>query len=216
VGQPQLLPSKFLRYAVDADGDGRRDIWRSVPDTLASIANYLREHGWSPESHWGIEVRVPASVSCALEGPRQGRPVPEWERLGLARMDGMSLLGERLGSSAFLLMPAGRLGPAFLVSENFYVLKRYNESDLYALFIGHLGDRLRGGSALAGAWSPIDSMRRDDIQAMQERLQTDGYDVGKTDGLIGFATRTAVGRWQAKNRRAETCFPDAALIQVLR
>ena len=216
MGQPQLLPSKFLRYAVDADGDGRRDIWRSVPDSLASIAHYLREHGWSPDSRWGIEVRVPANVSCALEGPRQGRAAAEWERLGLTRMDGMPLLGERLGSSAFLLMPAGRLGPAFLVSENFYVLKRYNESDLYALFIGHLGDRLRGGPVLAGAWSPIGSMRRDDIQAMQERLQADGYDVGKTDGLVGFATRTAIGQWQAKNRRAETCFPDAALIQAFR
>ena len=140
----------------------------------------------------------------------------EWERLGLTRMDGRSLVGERLGSSAFLLMPAGRLGPAFLVSENFYVLKRYNESDLYALFIGHLGDRLRGGPVLAGAWSPIGSMRRDDIQVMQERLQANGYDVGKTDGLVGFATRTAIGQWQAKNRRAETCFPDAALIQAFR
>jgi lytic murein transglycosylase len=216
MGQPQLLPSKFLRYAADADGDGRRDIWRSVPDTLASIANYLREHGWSPDLRWGIEVRVPASVSCTLEGPRQGRPVQEWERLGLTRMDGRSLPGERPDASAFLLMPAGRLGPAFLVSENFYVLKRYNESDLYALFIGHLGDRLRGGPALAGVWSPVGPMRRGEIRAMQERLQADGYDVGKTDGLVGFATRTAVGQWQAKNRRGETCFPDAALIQALR
>jgi lytic murein transglycosylase len=214
MGQPQLLPSKFLRYAVDADGDGRRDIWRSAPDSLASIANYLREHGWRPDLGWGAEVRVPASVSCALEGPRQGRPVSDWMRLGLTPVNGRSL-PENGDATTFLLMPAGRQGPAFLVSENFYVLKRYNESDLYALFIGHLADRMRGAPALAGAWAPIGGFKRADILAMQKRLQAEGYDVGNVDGLIGFATRIAVGRWQAKDGRAETCFPDAALIQAM-
>ena len=113
-------------------------------------------------------------------------------------------------------MPAGRLGPAFLVSENFYVLKQYNESDLYALFIGHVADRMRGGAPLSGAWAPIDSMRRGDIRRMQERLQAEGYDVGKVDGLIGFATRTAIGQWQAKSGQDTTCFPDAALIRTIR
>jgi hypothetical protein len=146
----------------------------------------------------------------------QGRPAQDWARLGLTRVGGASLPGENGDMTAFLLMPAGRLGPAFLVSKNFYVLKQYNESDLYALFIGHLADRMRGASALAGAWSPIDAMRRGDIRTMQERLQAEGYDVGKVDGLIGFATRTAIGQWQAKSRRDETCFPDAALMQVIR
>jgi len=216
MGQPQFLPSKFLRYAVDGDGDGRRDIWRSAPDTLASIANYLREHGWDRDRGWGSEVRVPAHVSCTLEGPRQGRAVQEWERLGLTRIGGASLPGDGRDAGVFLLMPAGRLGPAFLVSANFYVLKQYNETDVYALFIGHLADRLRGGSALAGAWAPIATMKRGEIRSMQERLRVQGYDVGKVDGLVGFATRTAVGQWQGKNHRPETCFPDAALIQTLR
>src|SRR3712207_7491684 len=101
--------------------------------------------------------------------------------------------------TAFLLMPAGRLGPSFLVSENFYVLKQYNESDLYALFIGHLADRLRGGSSFQAAWAPTDPMRRGDIWAMQERLQAQGHNVGKVDGLIGFATRTVIGQWQTIN-----------------
>jgi lytic murein transglycosylase len=216
MGQPQLLPSKFLRYAVDGDGDGRRDIWRSAPDSLASIANYLREHGWRPDRSWGVEVRVPGTVSCVLEGPRQGRAVQEWVRLGLIPVGGASLPGQSSDATAFLLMPAGRLGPSFLVSENFHVLKRYNESDLYALFIGHLADRMRGAPAFAGAWASVDPMRRGDIQAMQERLQAQGYDVGKVDGLIGFATRTAIGQWQAKSRRDETCFPDSAWIQMMR
>jgi lytic murein transglycosylase len=216
MGQPQLLPSKFLRFAVDGDGDGRRDIWRSVPDSLASIANYLRAHGWSPDRGWGMEADVPASVSCTVEGPRQGRPVREWARLGVTRVGGSALPSEGRDATAFLLMPAGRLGPSFLVSENFYVLKQYNESDLYALFIGHLADRLRGASALAGTWSPLDAMKRSEIWTMQKRLQAEGYDVGKVDGLVGFATRTAIGQWQARSRRQETCFPDAALIEAFR
>ncbi|WP_262268240.1 lytic murein transglycosylase [Microvirga yunnanensis] len=215
LGQPQLLPSKFLRYAVDADADGRRDVWDSVPDSLASIANYLREHGWKPGPGWGFEASLPQALSCTLEGPRQGRPMQDWLRLGLTPAAGAPppWSGD---TTAFLVMPAGRLGPAFLVSENFYVLKQYNESDLYALFIGHLADRMRGASAFAGRWRPIDSLRRGDIQTMQERLKGQGYDVGKVDGLIGFATRTAIGQWQGKGRRDETCFPDAALVEALR
>jgi lytic murein transglycosylase len=216
MGQPQLLPSKFLRYAVDADGDGRRDIWTSVPDSLASIAHYLREHGWKAEQGWGVEVRVPAGASCTLEGPRQGKPLQEWAQLGLTGAGQTSLSGANSDATAFLLMPAGRLGPAFLVSENFYVLKQYNESDLYALFISHLADRLRGGTSFRTPWAMIDPIRRGDIWTMQEHLQAQGHDVGKIDGLIGFATRTAIGQWQARNRRAETCFPDAALIQMIR
>jgi lytic murein transglycosylase len=216
MGQTQFLPSKFLRYAVDADGDGRRDIWQSVPDSLASIANYLREHGWRPERRWGVEVRMPEAATCTLEGPGQGRTIQEWLRLGLAPIDGTPLTEWSSNPTAFLLMPAGRLGPSFLVSENFYVLKQYNESDLYALFVGHLADRMRGASTFAGQWRPIDSMKRSDIHAMQERLKSDGYDVGRVDGLIGFATRTAVGQWQAKSRRDETCFPNARLIQAIR
>jgi len=213
MGQPQFLPSRFLRYAVDGDGDNRRDIWNSAPDSLASIANYLREHGWRPGRDWGAEVQVPAEVPCSLEGPRQGRPLRDWARLGVMRRDGTALAGD---AAAFLLMPAGRLGPAFLVSENFYVLKQYNESDLYALLIGHLADRMRGGGAIAGGWQPVDAMRRGDIRAMQQRLQAEGYDVGEVDGLVGFATRTAIGRWQARDGRRETCFPDAALLREIR
>jgi lytic murein transglycosylase len=215
LGQPQLLPSKFLRYAVDADADGRRDVWNSVPDSLASIANYLREHGWKPDARWGFEVSLPQAASCTLEGPRQGKPMREWIRLGLKPAGGASS-DWKGDATAFLVMPAGRLGPAFLVSENFYVLKQYNESDLYALFIGHLADRMRGASAFAARWQPIDTLRRGEIQAMQERLKSQGYDVGKVDGLVGFATRTAIGQWQNRSQRDETCFPDAVLVQALR
>jgi lytic murein transglycosylase len=214
LGQPQLLPSKFLRYAVDADADGKRDVWNSVPDSLASIANYLREHGWKKELPWGFEVNLPQAVSCTLEGPRQGKPMQEWMQLGLMPASGSPEWSNH--ANAFLVMPAGRLGPAFLVSENFYVLKQYNESDLYALFIGHLADRMDGASAFVGRWQPIDPLRRGHIQALQERLRSQGYDVGKVDGLVGFATRTAIGQWQSKSGNEETCFPGAVLVQTLR
>jgi hypothetical protein len=140
----------------------------------------------------------------------------EWQRLGITSMAETPSSEGKRDPTAFLLMPAGRLGPSFLVSENFYVLKQYNESDLYALFIGHLADRMRGAAAFAGGWKPIDSMTRSEIQVLQERLRAEGYDVGRADGLIGFATRTAIGQWQARSRRDETCFPDAAFIQATR
>jgi lytic murein transglycosylase len=216
MGQPQFLPSKFLRYAIDGDGDGRRDIWRSAPDSLASIANYLREHGWRWGPGWGQEVKVPASVSCTLEGPRQGRARRDWTQLGLTPVGRVSRPGESDDATAFLLLPAGRLGPAFLVSENFYILKQYNESDLYALFIGHLADRMQGAPPIGAPWWSVGPMRRSDIRSAQERLQAEGYDVGKADGLIGFATRTAIGQWQVKHGLKETCFPDVALLQEIR
>jgi lytic murein transglycosylase len=212
LGQPQFLPTKFLSFAVDFDGDGHRNIWTSAPDTLASIANYLRQHGWQPGRAWGVEARLPQALSCTLEGPEQGRPVNIWQQAGVAGPL------ERLGrGNAFLMMPAGRHGPGFMVSDNFYVLKKYNESDLYALFIGHLGDRIEGrGQAFAGAWAAPDGFSRGDVRTMQERLVKLGHDVGGADGLAGFKTRIAIGRWQEANSRPATCFPDRELTQAVR
>ncbi|MDP2732230.1 MAG: lytic murein transglycosylase, partial [Hoeflea sp.] len=133
----------------------------------------------------------------------------------VTRMDGTPLPGRAL-DIRFLMMPAGRFGPAVIVSENFYVLKTYNESDLYALFIGHLADRLGADSRIAAAWDIMAGFTRGDVHAMQERLITKGYDVGGADGLVGFKTRTAIGLWQAKNGLEPTCFPDQELIENLR
>jgi hypothetical protein len=113
-------------------------------------------------------------------------------------------------------MPAGRFGPSFLVSENFYVLKEYNYSDLYALYVGHLADRLSNNSGFAGGWGDIGVFKRADVKRMQEALVAEGHDVGKVDGLVGFKTRIAVGLWQAKSGKPPTCFPDAALVKSIR
>ena len=216
LGQPQFMPSKFLSDAVDGDGDGRRDIWTSVPDVLASIGHFLRARGWKAGLPWGVEVRLPPSVPCSLEGPDQGQPLAAWVRGGVTRADGRPLALDDVGPVGHLLMPAGRMGPAFLVSDNFYVLKTYNESDVYALTIGMVGDRLAKTQSIVGKWGRAGGFSRGDVRAMQGRLEAMGHDVGTADGLVGFRTRVAIGRWQAKNGLPVTCYPDKAVIFALK
>ena len=208
LGQPQFLPTSFRDHAVDFDGDGRRDIWNSVPDTLASIANYLVNYGWVKGRDWGFEVTVPDNVSCALEGPDQGRRISEWAAIGIARVGGKPFPGSELRAEGFLLMPAGRSGPAFIVTPNFYVLKEYNESDLYALFIGHGADRIAGGDRrFAGTWGKVGGLYRSDIAALQRGLERIGYDVGGADGLPGFKSPPLDRRLAVKKRPRRDLLP---------
>lgn len=217
LGQPQFMPTSFLKHAVDFDGDGRVDIWKSTPDVLASIANYLVHYGWIKGRGWGFEVTVPESVSCSLEGPDQGKKISQWADMGIKRVGGKPFPASELKAEGFLLMPAGRSGPAFVATPNFYVLKQYNTSDLYALFIGHGADRIAHGDAnFAGSWGAVGGLHRSDIAALQRSLEAKGYDVGSADGLPGFKTRRSIGTWQAKNGRAATCFPDADLVAALK
>ena len=217
LGQPQFMPSSFLQYAVDFDGDGRRDIWGSVPDSLASIANYLAKKGWQAGRPWGYEVRIPDGVTCAQEGPDLAKPISAWADTGIARVSGKPFPKGEAKASGMMLVPAGTHGPEFIVTPNFYVLKEYNNSDLYALFIGNLADRIAyGGGAFSGAWGDVGKMLRSDVLAMQKALVAKGYDVGKVDGLPGFKTRRSLGNWQAKAGLAPTCYPHASLKAKLR
>ncbi|WOI56702.1 lytic murein transglycosylase [Palleronia sp. LCG004] len=217
LGQPQFMPSSFLSFAADGDGDGRADIWRSEPDTLASIGTYLARHGWQAGRDWGFEVDVPAHISCALEGPDNARRIADWVEMGITRVSGRPFPAHELGQSGSLLMPAGRLGPAFVVTPNFYVLKDYNMSDLYALYVGHAGDRIAYGSGdFARPWRPVDRLLRSEIAGMQRALQAMGHDVGGADGLPGFKTRRSVGLWQAATGQAATCFPASEMTKTLR
>ncbi|MEI9426630.1 lytic murein transglycosylase [Mesorhizobium sp. Cs1299R1N3] len=217
LGQPQFMPTSFLKHAVDFDGDGRVDIWNSTPDVLASIANYLVHYGWVRGRGWGFEVTVPQSVSCSLEGPDQGKKISQWAAMGIKRVGGKAFPASELRTEGFLLMPAGRSGPAFIATPNFYVLKEYNTSDLYALFIGHGADRIaHGDQNFSGGWGPVGDLHRSDIAALQRTLEAKGYDVGSADGLPGFKTRRSIGRWQEKNGQAATCFPDAGLVAALK
>ncbi|EFG8199830.1 lytic murein transglycosylase [Escherichia coli] len=217
LGQPQFMPTSYLKYAVDGDGDGKADIWNSQADTLASIANYLVAHGWVKGRDWGFEVNAPDSLSCALEGPDQGKTIANWAKMGVTRVNGKPFPANEARAEGFLLMPAGRNGPAFIVTPNFYVLKDYNMSDVYALFIGHGADRIAGGDKrFAGAWGKVDGLYRSDVADLQLGLEKLGYDVGGTDGLPGFKTRRSIGAWQAKNGQSATCFPDKAMVAAIR
>ena len=217
LGQPQFMPSNVLKYAVDGNGDGRADIWGSEADTIASIGNYLARHGWVAARDWGFEVHVPEAVSCALEGPDQGRPISEWEAMGIARVSGQPFPDHERREEGFLLMPAGRFGPTFIVTPNFYVLKEYNMSDLYALFVGHVGDRIAFGMGdFRAPWQPVDQLYRSDIAVMQEGLVALGHDVGGVDGLPGFKTRRSIGKWQMSTGQPPSCFPSAGMAALLR
>lgn len=217
LGQPQFLPSSYLEHAVDFDGDRKPDIWNSVPDTLASIAAYLQKFGWQSGRDWGFEVTVPADISCSFEGPDQGLKMRDWAAMGVKRVSGRPFPADELGRDGYLLMPAGRNGPAFIVTPNFYVIKKYNESDLYALFVGHAADRIQWNTGRFGAvWGDVDTLYRSDIASMQRVLEDKGYDVGGADGLPGFKTRRSIGDWQKKNGQRPTCFPSKALVNAIR
>lgn len=214
LGQPQFMPSNYLRFAADGDGDGRADIWGSAPDTLASIAVYLQAKGWQAGRDWGYEVSLPASVSCTLEGPDLGRRIADWAAMGITRTSGRAFPDTELNGEGYLMLPAGRLGPAFIVTPNFYVLKAYNTSDVYALFVGHVGDRIAYGVPdFAAPWRPIDTLLRRDVVALQQGLEAQGHDVGGADGLVGFKTRRSIGAWQEAQGQVATCFPGAEMVR---
>ena len=211
LGQPQFMPSKFLKFAADFDGDGRRDIWNSVPDTLASIANYLQAAGWQRGRDWGFEAQIPAPVSCRGEGPDKAFPIADLIKAGVTRVSGRPFPASESGKTGHLLLPAGRLGPVFVATPNFYVIKEYNNSDLYALFVGHVADRIQGGGPFKGRWQKTDRLSRGDVFRMQQKLVARGLDVGSVDGLAGFKTRRSIGEAEAKLGLAETCWPSKAL-----
>jgi membrane-bound lytic murein transglycosylase B len=210
MGQTQFMPSSYVRYAVDGDGDGRADIWRSMPDALASTANYLRRHGWRPGLPWGFEVKLPKGFD--FRNHRHG--FASWQRLGVRPIDrrAMPWSGE-----ATLLLPAGRRGPAFLVTENYAVIKAYNSSDAYALGVAHLGDRIYGGRPVAGDW-PKDErlLDKDQREEVQRRLGRLGFYAGDADGRFGSQTRDAVRRFQLRRGLAADGYADWAVLRELR
>jgi lytic murein transglycosylase len=215
MGLTQFMPSEYYSVAYDLDGDGRKDIWGSVADALGSAANQLRAKGWVPNQSWGYEVRLPKDVSCLLEGPDNGRPLSEWVKLGVVRASG-DFPHPALDQQAFVLTPAGAYGPAFLALENFLVIKRYNMSDLYALFVGSLGDRIAGGTAFVTPWADIQQLSAKGIEGIQEGLKGLGYKVSIIDGKAGMNTRSLIGAYQKANGLKVDCWPTEALLTHVR
>jgi len=216
MGLTQFMPSEFYSTAVDLDGDGRKDIWGSLPDALASAAMQLKQKGWVTGQPWGYEVRLPAGASCQLEGIPQGRTVREWVKVGLVRADGGAFEPARLDEQAFLVMPAGHQGPAFLAFENYLVIKRYNMSDLYVLFVGHLADRIAGGGQFRTPWRSLRQLPNREIEEIQDRLKTLGYNIEKVDGRAGMNTRNQIGAYQKANRIRVDCWPSEGVLAALR
>jgi lytic murein transglycosylase len=209
MGQPQFMPSSFYEYAVDFTGDGRRDIWTSVPDVLASIANYMARSGWQRGLPWGFEVALPQGFDY-----RTSRGTfAEWTRRGVRRADGGAMPSAGEG---FLLFPSGAGGPAFLVSANFNAIKLYNNSDVYALAVGHLADRMRGGAPFRAAWPKDDpQLTREARIALQRKLASLGYAVKDFAGRLDFDQRDAIRDLQAKNGMVPDGHPTPALLARL-
>jgi lytic murein transglycosylase len=208
-GHAQFMPSTFRRVAVDFDGDGKRDIVGSIPDALASAANYLAKAGWKTGDPWGHEVRLPRKYS-GPSGRRTRLAMADWRALGLKRVDGRALPGEE---TAALLMPAGANGPAFLVMQNFSALLAYNPADAYALAIAHLSDRLRGGGAIQASWPRGEpALSREQRISLQERLSLRGFDVGTADGIIGPRTVDAIKEFQKSKGLTPDGFPTVGLL----
>ena len=190
-GQTQFMPSTYARIAVDGDGDGRRDLVASIPDALASTANYLKRAGWRTGEPWGYEVKLPPGFDVSLAGRTQRRPQSDWIARGVTRVDGTAITPSDARSA--VLLPAGRNGPAFLVLRNYDAIYSYNAAESYALAIATLADRLRGGSGIAAAWPTDDpGLSRAQRRQLQTLLLARGHDIGAADGMIGSATRKAI------------------------
>ena len=216
MGHAQILPSGFYKYGVDLDGDGKRDIWNSIPDALATLANHLATDGWQRGKRWAYEVRVPKGVDCTIAEPSVTRPLGEWLRQGYALAGGRTLGAAEAEEKASLLMPAGLYGPSFLTPKNYFVLKDYNFSDLYVLFVGHLSDRITDPKPFEQPWGKVKQLTSNDLEAMQRRMTELGIYRDKIDGKAGMLTRSALGAYQKQNNLKLDCWPTAAVLDHMR
>lgn len=212
VGLTQFMPTEYFTHAMDGDGDGKIDIFRSVPDALASAARQLQGKGWVRGLRWGHEVHIGARADCSLEGPPDERPIADWMRLGFGPAKKKAFSPAEQQQNAYLMMPAGAYGPGFLVTENFKVIRLYNTSDLYALFVGHLSDRIRGGGDFAQPWKPFEQPKARTVHDLQARLIKLGYALQKTDGKIGSNTRKQIGLYQKSAGIRVDCWPSDRLL----
>jgi lytic murein transglycosylase len=214
-GLTQFLPSEFYKHAVDFDGDGRKDIWHSVPDALASAAQQLVNKGWQPGVRWAYEVRPPADVDCTIGVPEVTKPLRDWLREGLVPVRGQRLSDAEQAQPASLLQPEGIYGPAFLTTKNYFVIKEYNFSDLYVLFVGHLSDRMVSPLPFATPWSASTQLRTADVEAMQRHLTRIGLYSDKIDGKAGMKTRAALGAYQKSAGLKVDCWPSEAVLRSI-
>jgi membrane-bound lytic murein transglycosylase B len=214
-GPTQFMPSSFKRYAVDFDGDGHRDVVNSVPDMIASTANNLKLDGWVRGQAWGYEVVLPANFNFMLADRARSMTIADWQKLGITRAGGKPF--PRLADKAYLLVPAGARGPAFLMLQNFRVIMKYNPAEAYAMAIGYLADRFRGEPPFVQPW-PRDErvLSLAERYELQQYLASRGFDVGTADGLLGSKSRSAIMQFQASVGLPSDGFASAAVLDRLR
>lgn len=213
MGHTQFMPSAYTHYAVDGDGDGHINLWNSEQDALASAANFLANLGWHPGYRWGREITLPEGFNYQLAGYPQKRTLSEWNAMGVTKADGSPLGNADL--TAYIVVPAGHAGPAFIAYPNFRVIMRWNNSESYAIAVGHLADRITGGKDLVAALPDLPKYSRDDIIHLQESLNKAGHNVGKPDGILGPATRAGIRAYQQANNMIADGFPGLDVMQDL-
>lgn len=215
MGHMQFMPTTYLKYAQDGDGDGRRNLWRSIPDALLSAGHYLKQLGWDPTLDWGQEVQLPTSFDYLLAGRNHTLTLADWTKLNIVTTSGAALAPNE--QSAQLIVPAGHKGPAFLVTKNFDIIMRWNQSEYYALAVGRLADRIAGAAPLHRSL-PTDNQKisRKQINQLQQDLTKLGYDVGEIDGILGPRTRKALSHFQDKTQRIADGYLDAELLHAIR
>lgn len=211
LGQMQFLPSNYVKYGVDEDGDGRRDLIRSAPDAIASTANYLNALGWIPGAPWLVEVSIPGNLPWDQADLSIKKPTSEWQAMGVAGAHGAIPAG-----AAALYLPMGRFGPAFLAYHNFDVYLGWNESLVYATTAAYFATRLEGAPPVGKGNGPVEALGAGDIAFVQQALARQGHDVGPIDGKLGQMTREAVRDFQIKAGLPADGWPDSALLKALR
>ena len=214
-GLTQFLPSELSKHGVDFDGDGHINIWSSVPDALASAAQQLKNKGWEAGLRWAYEVRAPRGADCTQGVPEVTKPIAEWLREGFVPVRGERLSAAEQAQSASLLQPEGIYGPSFLTTKNYFVIKEYNFSDLYVLFVGHLADRMANGQPFATPWSASTQLRSADVEAMQTHLTRLGLYASKLDGKAGMKTRAALGAYQKQAGLKVDCWPGTDVLRAM-
>lgn len=214
-GLTQFLPGEYYKHGVDFDGDGRIDIWHSVPDALASAAQQLVNKGWQPGLRWAYEVRAPQNVDCTMGVPEVTKPIGEWLRAGFVPVRGLKLGASEQAQPASLLQVEGIYGPSFLTTKNYFVIKEYNFSDLYVLFVGHLADRMTNPQPFATPWSASTQLRTTSVEAMQRHLTRIGLYKDKLDGKAGMLTRAALGAYQKSAGLKVDCWPSETVLRAM-
>ncbi|MGC1510125.1 lytic murein transglycosylase [Ketobacter sp.] len=214
MGNMQFMPSAYRRFAVDGDGDGKADLWNSLPDAFTSAANFLQHLGWEKEVRWGREIRLPEKFDYALAGRDVTKPLKEWSRMGITDVTGNALPELDLKSS--VIIPAGHNGPSFMVYDNFHVIMDWNRSEFYAIAVGRLADRINGAGALKVPPPQTERMNRDDVRWIQEALNSLGYDTGEPDGIFGSRTKRALRDFQKSKNMVADGFPSEEVIARLK